>query len=136
MPFDKSGTLIVNTSIAGGALPLSGTVVRIIGTDETNKLTEYSVITDIDGVTAHISLPAPSRELSQAPGAKEQPYALYNIEISAPGYYTKRIFDVAVFEGEETIQLVNMIPFSENESGVTYPRNNLDATSRENERLE
>lgn len=136
MPFDKIGTLIVNTSVAGGALPLPDTVVRIIGTDEENKLTEYSVITDIDGVTSSISLPAPSRTLSESPGASGQSYALYNIEVSAPGYYTKRIFDVAVFEGVETLQSVNMIPFPKNGSGVTYPRNNLESTSRENERLE
>ena len=136
MPFDKTGTLIVSTSVAGGALPLANTVVRIIGTDEENKLTEYSLLTDIDGVTTRISLPAPSRTLSETPGAKEQAYALYNIEVSAPGYYTKRIFDVAVFEGVETLQSINMIPFPKNETGVTYPRNNLEATSRENERLE
>lgn len=136
MPFDKIGTLVVNAFTAGGALPVSGTVVRIIGTDEENKLTEYSIITDVDGVTERISLPAPSRELSQTPGAAEQSYALYNIEISAPGYYTKRVFDVAVFEGTETLQRVNMIPFPTNERGVTYPRDNLVATARENERLE
>ena len=136
MPFDKIGMLVVNTYTAGGALPVEGTVVRIIGTDEENKLTEYSIITDIDGVTERISLPAPSRELSQSPGASEQSYALYNIEISAPGYYTKRIFDVAVFEGTETLQRVNMIPFPINERGVSYPRNNLMTTVRENERLE
>ena len=136
MPFDKTGTLIVNTLLAGGALPVVGSVVRIIGTDEENRLTEYSVITDIDGATARITLPAPSRELSQAPGATEQAYALYNIEVSAPGFYTKRMFDVSVFEGEETLQLVNMIPMPKNKTGVTYPRNNLEVSSRENERLE
>ncbi len=136
MPFDRIGTMIVNTSIAGGALPLANTVIRIIGTDEENRLTEYSVITDIDGVTASISLPAPSRSLSESPGASEQSYALYNIEASAPGYYTKRIFDVAVFDGVETLQSINMIPLPQNDSGATYPRNNLEATSRENERLE
>lgn len=136
MPFDKRGSLTVSTYTAGGALPVGGTVVRIIGTDEENKLTEYSLITDIDGVTESISLPAPSRQLSESPGAAEQSYALYNIEISAPGYYTKRIFDVAVFEGTQTLQRVNMIPYSANDTGVSYPINNLEATSRENERLE
>ena len=136
MPFDKRGTLVVNTYTAGGALPVSGTVIRIIGTDEENKVTEYSILTDIDGASKSILLPAPSRELSQAPGAPEQSYALYNVEISAPGYYTKRIFDVAVFDGIQTLQIVNMIPYPTNENGVAYPRNNLEATSRENERLE
>lgn len=136
MAFDKLGTLRVNTYTAGGALPVAGTVVRILGTDEENRLIEYSIITDIDGVTEIISLPAPSREYSQAPGAAEQAYALYNIEISAPGYYTKKIYDVAVFEGTETLQPVNMIPLPSNQNGVTYPRNNLNTFVRENENLE
>ena len=136
MPFDKSGTLTVSTYTAGGALPVVDAVVRIIGTDEENRLTEFSLITDIDGVTESITLPAPSRKFSESPGAREKSYSLYDIEISAPGYYTKRIFDVAVFEGTQTLQRVNMIPHSENDTGVSYPRNNLEATSRENERLE
>lgn len=136
MPFDKIGTLRVNTYTAGGALPVPGTVVRIIGSTEENRLIEYSIITDIDGVTEIISLPAPSRELSQSPGAPEQSYALYNIEISAPGYYTKKIFNVAVFEGTETLQPVNMIPLPVHENNVTYPRNNLNTFVQENENLE
>lgn len=136
MAFDKSGTLRVNTYTAGGALPVAGTVVRIIGSTEENRLIEYSIITDVDGVTEIISLPAPSRELSQSPGAPEQSYALYNIEISAPGYYTKKIFNVAVFEGTETLQPVNMIPLPVHENNVTYPRNNLNTFVKENENLE
>jgi len=136
MPFDKTGTLIINASAAGGALPISGTVVRITGSVEENRSIEYSIITDIDGISERITLPAPSRELSQSPGASEPSYALYNIEISAPGYYTKRIYDVAVFEGTETILPVNMIPSAVHQQGATYPRNNLNTFVRENEMLE
>lgn len=136
MAFDKIGTLVIRAFTAGGALPVGGTVVKITGNDEENRIVEYSIITDIDGVTEKIELPAPSGELSQSPGAKEPSYALYNIEISAPGYYTKRIFNVAVFDNTETIQTVNMIPKSVRENGITYPRNNLNTLVRENERLE
>ena len=136
MVFDKIGSLRVNTYTAGGALPVKDAVIRIVGNTEENSYVEYSILTDIDGVTEIISLPAPSREYSQSPGSPEQSYALYDIEITAPGYYAKKIYDVAVFEGTETLQPVNMIPMPVRDSGVTYPRNNLTAVSRENERLE
>lgn len=136
MAFDKFGTLIINASAAGGALPVRGTVVRITGGSEENKSVEYSLVTDWDGVTEILSLPAPSRELSLHPGAKEPSYALYDIQVSAPGYYTKKIYNVAVFEGTETIQPVNMIPMAIYENNVTYPRNNLDTFVSENEMLE
>lgn len=136
MVFDKTGLLRVNTYTAGGALPISSAIIRIIGNSEENSYIQYSVLTDIDGVTEIISLPAPSREYSQNPGSPEQSYALYDIEITAPGYYTKKLYDVAVFEGTETIQSVNMIPLPMMDSDVTYPRDNLTAVSKENERLE
>ena len=136
MPFNNIGSMVITALTAGGALPVEGTVVKITGVDEENRTVEYSLITDKDGITEKISLPAPSRNLSLSPGAAEQPYAQYNVEISAPGFYTKRLFGVAVFEGTETLQQVNMIPLPDKETGVSYPRNNLNTVVRENERLE
>ena len=136
MPFDKSGTMIVRTYTAAGALPVAGTVIRIFGVDEENRFVEYSIVTDIDGVTESITLPAPSRVFSQSPGAAEPSFAHYNLEITAPGYYTKRINNVSVFDGEETIQLVNMIPIEINDNNATYPRNNLNVFIQENQDLE
>ncbi len=136
MVFDKFGTLRVNAYTAGGALPIPQAVIKIVGNSEENSYVEYSVITDIDGISEIIELPAPSREYSQTPGSPERSYALYNIEITAPGYYTKKLYDIAVFDGTETLQPVNMIPLPIRDSGVTYPRNNLTAVSRENENLE
>ncbi|MBE6644983.1 MAG: hypothetical protein E7612_06365 [Ruminococcaceae bacterium] len=136
MPFDKTGTLIINASSAGGSLPTTGTVIRILGGTEENRDIQYSVITDIDGVSERIALPTPSRTLSMSPGTAEPSYALYNIEVSAPGFYTKRIFNVAVFDGVETVQPVNMIPIPIHENGVTYPRGNLNTFVQENQFLE
>ena len=136
MPYSKSGTLIINATSAGGALPNSGTVVRILGGQEENRDVQYSLITDVDGISERIILPAPPRELSQSPGAAFPSYALYNIELSAPGFYTKRIFNVAVFDGEETVQPVNMIPIALHNNNQTAPRGNLDAYVFENELLE
>ena len=136
MPFTKSGSLIINATSAGGALPTSGTIVKIIGTNEENRDIQYSIITDIDGVSERITLPAPARELSLSPASAEQSYATYDIEISAPGFYSKKIYNVAVFDGEETIQPINMIPMSTRNPGVDYPRGNLNTFVKENEMLE
>ena len=136
MPFDKTGTMIIKTLTASGALPVEGTVVRVVGSEEQNRFVEYSILTDIDGSTQILTLPAPSRVYSEAPGAAEAPYALYNIEISAPGYYTKKIYNVAVFDSIETIQEVRMIPIEIYKNGVTYPRDNLITFVKENEKLE
>ena len=136
MPFDSSGRLKIRTYIAGNALPLENSVVRIRGVSEENSDIVYSLITDRDGLTKMLILPAPSAELSQSPGAALTPYALYDIEITAPGYYTKRIFNTAVFSGIESIQNVNMIPLPTRESDSLYPQGNLNTTVQENENLE
>ncbi len=132
MPFDNLGTIIVRTYTAGGALPVSGSVIHIYGAEEENRFTEYSIITNVDGVTDVVSLPAPSKSLSQMPNSPSSPYALYNIEITAPGYYTKRINNVSVFEGTQTVQLVNMIPINIIETNPGYPKNNLNNDAQKN----
>ena len=136
MAFDKNGTLVINAYSASGALPIKDTHVRVVGAGEENRTIQYSVVTDLDGVTLPIILPAPPRELSQSPGANQASYAIYDIIVTSPGYYTKRIYNVAVFDGEKTIQRVNMIPLPMHENNVTYPRDNLNTLVRENEMLE
>ena len=136
MALDKNGTLIINAFSAGGALPIRDTHVRVIGADEENRTVQYSRITDLDGITLPLLLPTPSRELSLSPGAAESPYALYDVIITSPGYYTKRFYNVAVFDGERTILPVNMIPLPAHENNVTYPRDNLNTLVKENEMLE
>lgn len=136
MAFDKNGTLVINAYSASGALPVKDTHVRVVGAGEENRTVQYSRVTDFDGITLPIILPTPSRELSQTPGSSVPSYANYDIIVTAPGYYTKRIYNVAVFEGEKTIQRVNMIPLPMHENNVTYPRDNLNTLVKENEMLE
>ena len=136
MNYNSYGTLNVRTSIASDALPVPKTVIRIFGADENNRYVEYSVLTDVDGSTKRITLPAPSRIYSTEPFAQEVPYALYDIEASREGYYTKRINNVAIFADTNTTQIINMIPLSISDGGAFYPKGNLEATVKENEFLE
>ncbi len=131
---DSEGTLRIRAYTAGGAFPVAGAVVRIMGAEEANRLVSYSLVTDRNGTTEAIKLPAPSASYSLAPSPAEAPFALYDVEISADGYYRKRINGVSVFSGVNSVQLANMIPTS---SGAgDYPRGNVNTTIPENEDLQ
>ena len=136
MEYNEYGTLKVRIYAASEAIPIKDGVVRISGADENNRFIQYSILTDRDGVTDTVNLPSPNRSYSLSPGMPEIPYAIYDIEVSAPGYYTKTIRNVAIFSGINSMQPINMIPISLNGGGSAYPRGNLDATVRENENLE
>ena len=109
-----------------GALPVEGASVRILGAEEANRGVAYSLITDLDGLTETVRLPAPSREYSMSPDPTEAPYSLYDLEISKDGYFPKRIYGVMIFAGVSSLQEINMIPSSDNFPS-DYPRGNVNA---------
>ena len=86
MEYTENARLTVKTT-AGGVLPVVGAVVRIRGADEENRFVEYSLLTDIDGLTPAILLPTPKREASLSPRAVEAPYSSYDVEIIKSGFY-------------------------------------------------
>ena len=131
---NSNGRLRIRAYTAGGALPISGATVRIKGAEEDNRLVAYTLVTDRDGLTQEITLPAPSVEYSLSPDPAEQPYAVYDLEITAPGYYTKRISGLTVFSGVNSIQLINMIPDSGSNINE-YPRGNINTIIPENQNL-
>ena len=132
MQYTDSGTIVVKTYTAGGALPVPDTVVRITGGEEENRFVQYSLLTDEDGITSRITLPSPRKSYSLSPNPSESPYALYNIEVSANGYYPKKVSNVALFSGVDSFQPINMIPLAVYESGVDFPKDTLNTTIEEN----
>lgn len=132
---NSQGSLRIRTYTAGGALPVAGAVVRITGAEEDNRFVAYSLITDRDGLTEKVFLPAPSVDYSLSPSPAESPFSVYDLEITASGYFSKKINGLTVFSGIDSIQLVNMIPRS-NTPIVDYPRGNVNAIIPENEDLQ
>ena len=122
---DSYGKLRVRAFTAGGALPVDNAVVKILGAEEANREVSYSLLTDRDGLTESVSLPAPNIDYSLIPSPAEAPYATYDIEIFAPGFYKKRINGISVFSGIESIQLVNMTP-STSTPIKDFPRGNIN----------
>ena len=80
-----TGSLVVKVSTARGAIPLEGARVNIRGTDGQSSDVIYSLMTNRDGLTELVTLPAPARGLSESPG-NPTPYALYDLDIFKEGY--------------------------------------------------
>jgi hypothetical protein len=128
---DSSGSLRIRTYTAGGALPVKGATVRILGAEEDNRLVSYSLITDRDGQTEIVTLPAPLANYSLTPNPAEHPYSVYDLVITAPGYIPKRVNGLSIFSGVNSVQLINMIPGVSN-SYDNYPIGNVSSTIPEN----
>ena len=126
MNFDDFGTLRIRATSASGAIPIMGAIVRIMGGEEANQDVIKSLVTDNDGITPKVKLPTPKRSYSLTPEDEESPFALYDVDISADGYFTKRIIGVAIFSGINAILPVNMIPESESPL-VNYPKGNVNS---------
>ena len=93
-------------------------------------------ITAEDTLGAGWKLPAPTlKSFSTSPGAKENPYAVYNVELAKDGYYPKRIDNVPVFSDVKAFLPIEMIPLSYNKNGDIIPYKNLNSVIYENENL-
>ncbi|MBR2465723.1 MAG: hypothetical protein IKB38_02185 [Clostridia bacterium] len=135
MEFLGKGTLYIRAFTAGDALPTEGVLVRIKGANEENRLVEYSLLTDKNGLTERVTLPAPEKKYSTSPSPDEQPYAIYDVEVFGGGFYRKRFFNVTVFDGTDSYQPVAMIPISNYLQDGIYPSGNLNVVIEENEFL-
>ena len=103
------GTLIFQVTGGQGAFPVAGATVTISKPLDERLGISVAVTTDESGKTPPLSLPAPSKELSQKPN-NGIVYATYQAEISAPNHVTTKIRDLPVFDGITTIQPVNLSP--------------------------
>lgn len=120
---ENFGYLTVRTLIAD-AVPIEGARVRIIGTDDNNKGVIYSVLTDRDGITERLRLPAPPSSLALLPSPDEVPYYRYDVEVTREGFYPRKFSSVNVYAGVDTVQNVNMIPLGD--SFQTLPRGTVE----------
>lgn len=136
MNYENFGNIRVRTYAASGAIPIDGVLVKIYGTDDYNKDVVYSLLTDEDGITKAVALPAPPRAYSVAPGAKEAPYSVYNVEIAKSGFYPKRIDNVPIFQGVDAVLPIEMLPLLYDSDGNIIPQANLNSVIYENEHLE
>ena len=115
--YNYEGYIVVHVTTAQGAIPLSGALVRITGATSQNSCVRFSLITDAEGRTEKVALPAPDSSLIRG----EMPFAAYDIEITKPGFVPVVFSDVPVYGAITSIQPVIMIPVSEDSKNNSPP---------------
>lgn len=112
----ESGSLKVEAFASDRTFGIPNARVMVfIGLPEGN-VAVFDGLTDIDGSTESIRLPAPPKSLSQSPQTGRNPklpYAVYSVYVEHPDYVRAVFTNVPVFSGIESIQPVRMLAKAE-----------------------
>ena len=127
---ENYGTLTVKTESAFGALPVKDATVSFRRQTGDGAQLFAVLMTDEDGETEPLKIPAPPVSNSLSPGG-ETPYSLVNVEVFADGYYSVMLMGVPIFTGISSTQTVNMIPLPESYQYSKYPSGNYIITESE-----
>lgn len=106
------GTVRVEAFAGDRAFGISSARVMIFLPLESGNVSVFDGLTDVNGSTKNVLLPAPPRKLSLAPqntDSKRAPYSVYNIYVEHPLYVGAAFTNVPVFSGVESIQPVRML---------------------------
>lgn len=96
------GTIQVSVSTAQEAVPIEGAAVLISREENGSKRLIQAMITDSSGKTPILTVPAPSRTLTETP-SDTIPFAVYRAVVTAPGFLPLINDNVTVFGGSSSI---------------------------------
>ncbi len=119
---NENGSLKVETFASDRAFGVPSARVMIFLELPSGNVAVFDGITDINGTTDTVRLPAPPKSLSLSPQTGNEPrlpYAVYSVYVEHPDYVRAVFTNVPVFSGIESIQPVRMLAKSvgENEPG-------------------
>ena len=106
------GYLVVRVSTALGSIPLENATVHIRGNTADSSGVIYSLLSDRDGLTKKVALPAPPRALSGSPGSVA-PFSTWNIDVSKEGYVPVFFQNVPVYSQVVSVQPAVLVPRTE-----------------------
>ena len=114
-----NGSLQVYATIAGQSAPLSGVTVTV--SDEGgNQLAR--VTTGEDGAAPEIALSAPDKALSlDEENTTARPYGVYLLSAVCPGWQSREIAGVQVFDGQQTVARLEFLPADAALASVQQP---------------
>lgn len=105
-----SGYLILRTTTARSSVPVPGALITIRDPDA-EKTKIISLITDSNGMSEKISLPAPHKSLNESNNTI-RPQSFYIVEITSDGYIPLINQLLPIFDGITTYQTFDLIPFT------------------------
>ena len=107
------GYLRVITAAADSAYPVPGARVSVFTRIGNRLHLNYLMVTDENGESPTVTLPAPPAGLSQTP-ENNSPYASCEIRIAAKGFFPTQAGDVHIFAGITTRQVFQLVPLPVN----------------------
>lgn len=118
---NESGTMRVEAFASDRSFGIGSARVMIFVELPSGNVAVFDGLTDIDGVTQSVRLPAPPRELAQSPQTGPNarlPYSVYSVYVEHPAFVRSVFTNVPVFSGVESIQPVRMLAKS---AGTSEP---------------
>jgi hypothetical protein len=119
-----TGYILVNVRAGEESSPIEGASVKVTAIVNGSRLILAEGLTNMSGTTIKFALPAPDAEHSQTPDGEYRPYSLYDVSVSAAGFFNARSVDVPVFDGITSVQNFGMIPvpvmMKSDDETVTY----------------
>ena len=121
-----SGNLSINVTSALGFIPIKDATITISLTSNPDTVVE-TLTTDNSGQTQTVSLPAPNISYSEDPTNEIQPYAEYNIAVSALGYEDAYVSGTEILADVTAIQPISLNPLEETrpEEPIVIPDHTL-----------
>lgn len=105
-----TGYILVYVRAGDESTPIEGATVLVSAIVGGNRLILADGRTNSSGTTVKFAVPAPETVHSQSPGQPIRPYSLYDVSVTAEGYFNARSVDVPVFAGITSVQNFSMIP--------------------------
>lgn len=122
-----AGTLKISVVSSIGLVPIENATVTISYTGDPENTLD-TLTTDSSGQTPTVELPAPPLALSLDPDALVQPYAEYNIMVTAEGFEPIYVSGSEILADVLSLQPIHMNPLAvteEDEKKVTIPAHTL-----------
>lgn len=104
--------------------PVIGASVTVTAIVDGARMMIASGVTDENGTAPRFTVPAPDILHSQAPDPSDRPYSLFDVSVTAEGFFNARSVDVPVFPEVTSVQNFSMIPLplmmNSSDETVTY----------------
>ena len=126
---ETQGTISIRAFTSRAQIPVQGATAAV--TRPTGQGRHQLValrVTDENGLTQPVALPAPALSQSDHPGG-ERPFAVCDIWVEHTGYRMLHVEGVQIFPGVETVQDMMLIPLGEGESSLQH-RGTRDITAQ------
>lgn len=111
------GNLLVQVRSANDIIPVPDARVRI--RDEAGNVL-YDLVTDESGDTQEVTLDTVDKSLSLDPNYTGTPYTSYTVDVAAAGFNSLTIYGVQIFDGQNAIQPVTLIPMQERQRNANH----------------